>query len=106
MPITGGDTFGWGVWAKVSQQVFDDYVARWDDDRMGDPSTSGFCASVIDIEGYEDLEGHPLTIHFQNGKSRPEFQLEPSSHRLACEQRDGIDMHRAKWISERIFDGT
>jgi len=88
----GREDFAWGLWAEVSEEVFEWYRSVYGSDRRAGSHARAFVANTP--PGYESLEEQRATIVFRNGPVRPKLELLPSDHGLYAEQRDGISLSR------------
>ena len=83
------EPFGIGVWVSQSEKNFNRYV----EGESMEP-TVGYLVNTI--VGYEETTFLLVArLHFQKNGRRPLAELEPTEHRLAVEQRNGISMDRA-----------
>jgi len=89
VPFVGtNQEFVWGVWAEVSRDQHDLYVAGFNEDLSDNPPFEGHLAN--EIPGYGTI-GLPLQVRFSPANDRPSFPfLESSSNPLSREQREGI----------------
>lgn len=95
------DDFGWGIWAEVTEPVFETYWNLYDLDASGEPAAAGLIANQI--PGYGELIGEKLIIRFGDSTERPLFHLPPESTcQLAVEQREGIGGGRYHQILKQI----
>lgn len=95
LPLIGldGEYFSYGVWSSLSQASFQLYVESFD---------SGKQAHLGPWFGWfsNRLKAYPETLKLkcrvrpQDGRQRPQFELEPTEHPLAAEQKTGIDCRR------------
>ena len=100
IPVHGLDeTFGWGVWASLSKASFLEYMARYDDPRRAElgPYFGWLSAALAD---YPETENLKLSVQPRGPELRPLFELEPTDHLLAVEQRQGISQKRLAEILE------
>jgi hypothetical protein len=95
LPIVGasGACFGFGVWSTLSKQNFDLYVDTFDGGRQGGlgPWFGWFSNR---LKGYPDTLSLKCRVTPRDGRERPLIELEPTSHPLAIEQREGITFDR------------
>jgi hypothetical protein len=103
LPVTGGDEpFEWGVWVSLSEDDFKRMVDVWDiEGREAEPPYAGALATELPLYPLSTLA---LAAHIRTRPvgERPLVVLEPSSHQLAREQRDGITLERVQEIAERL----
>lgn len=95
IPVHGADEpFSWGVWLSLSQQSFDRYMSLFEDEeRTAGESFFGWLCNAV--PGYLDTQSLRARLHIQPYPTRPRVELEPTSHPLAADQRDGIPLERA-----------
>jgi hypothetical protein len=95
LPIIGasGTSFGFGVWTTLSKANFTLYRDTFDDGHQGSlgPWFGWFSNR---LKGYPDTLNLKCQVIPRDGRSRPHIALEPTSHPLAIEQRDGITFDR------------
>jgi len=96
IPIRGSDrSFVYGVWVSLSSANFQRYVAT--PDSVGGPHFGWFANR---LHGYPDTLNLKTHVYFQGLKLRPRIVVEPTSHPLAIEAHDGIDVDRLTQILE------
>jgi hypothetical protein len=95
LPVVGvsGTCFGFGVWATLSKQNFNLYVDTFDSANQGGlgPWFGWFSNR---LKGYPDTLSLKCRVTPRKGRERPTIELEPTSHPLAVEQRQGITFDR------------
>jgi hypothetical protein len=100
IPLIGQDrNFVYGVWMSVSRKNYDRYVEVFDDptqSRIG-PFVGWFSSM---LPGYPDTLHLKVRAHLRDERTRPAFELEPTNHPLALEQRNGITLGRLQEIYE------
>lgn len=86
-------SFGFGVWATLSNANFDLYLDTFNSGEQGDlgPWFGWFSNR---LHGYPDTLGLKCHVLPQAERRRPLVQLEPTDHPLAVEQRLGITFDR------------
>lgn len=95
LPIlrSGGNRFGFGVWSSLSRKNFEIYVASFDSgDQGGLGPWFGWFSNAL--KGYPETLSLKCQVHPQADRKRPLFELEPTEHPLALEQRYGISLDR------------
>lgn len=97
LPIINSDgIFLWGVWARVHEKDFDQINEFWE--RAGRENVigpfKGRLANSLSI--YPDTLNLRLEIRIQPVGQRPLFVIEEAGHVLSLEQRNGLDMEKAK----------
>ena len=114
LPIIGGagSFFGFGVWTSLSPVNFATYAETFNDGTQGALGPwFGWLSSQL--KGYPDTFLLKVMVRPQNERRRPEIELEPTSHPLALEQREGLTLDRILQlyalnghdISEVLADG-
>jgi hypothetical protein len=101
IPFVGSeDEFVWGLWAEVSREQHDLYLAGFHDDLSDNPPFEARLAN--DIAGYGCL-GLSIHVQFRSGNDRPSFALtEGGDHVLTREQQTGITRVRHHEILEQV----
>jgi hypothetical protein len=93
--ITGAlnQYFGYGVWATLSEKNFNLYVDTFDTGEQGHlgPWFGWFSNR---LQGYPDTLNLKCKVHPRPGRQRPYVELEPTTHPLVLEQREGITFDR------------
>lgn len=101
VPIRGFDErFGWGVWCSVSETDFRTYEETFDlarQSRFG-PFFGWFANR---LPGYDDTLNLICGLILQDAGARPNMRVEPGSHRLSLEQRDGMAFDNAMKLASR-----
>ena len=96
------EPFSWGVWCSLSPDNFRRYGELFDQvDREAGESFFGWLCSAI--PGYPDTQHLKTMVRVRPWPTRPYVELEPTSHPLAVEQREGITDVRAREIAERVM---
>lgn len=102
IPVHGQEPFGIGVWVSQSKANYEKYLEHDDEDDDLEP-TYGYLVNRIEL--YEDdtflLKARVL---FRGGGQRPCFELEPTNHPLAVDQRNGISIERAWQMVHRCMN--
>jgi hypothetical protein len=98
------DPFIWGAWVSLSPKSFQRFVALEEaEERVNEEPFFGWLCAHIRI--YPDTLNLKTMVHLRNGGLRPFFELEPTDHPLAVEQREGISMDRVAEIYEAMVHG-
>ena len=84
--------FGWGVWVSHKKENFEIYREQFDIDSIG--PFFGWLSTKIDYYSESTLSLKTMA-HYRGGGLRPRIVLEPSSHPLYLQQRDGISLDEA-----------
>jgi hypothetical protein len=101
VPFADGDgEFVWGMWAEVTGEQHDLYLAGFHDDLSDNPPFAARLAN--DVPGYSCLRLQ-IDVQFRAGNDRPVFSV-PSrvDHILARERRQGISRARHHEILEQV----
>jgi hypothetical protein len=102
IPVIGcNEPFIWGTWACVSPESFERFAQLWDVAiRENEPPLPGQLGS--DIPVYPATSNLKCNVVMKNAGRRPSFELEPTDHPLAVEQRNGITIDRVKEIASLV----
>lgn len=99
------DRFTWLVWVSLSSENFDRMDELWESPgRESEPPYFGWLNTAL--PGYANtlnLKCHVITRPLGE---RPVIELEPTSHPLAVDQREGIGWLRLRTIIESILHPT
>jgi hypothetical protein len=98
VPIDDGGVFGWGVWVRLGLAELEAVVTTWADDGSAGAEYPGRLATQL--PAYGATEGIPGTLRLRSAELLPLFELDAGSSPLAAEQRDGIDLERARELAE------
>ena len=96
------EPLSWGVWCSLSGDNFLRYgelhgqVTR----AAGESFFGWLCSS---LPGYPDTLQLKTMVRVRPWPTRPYVELEPTSHPLAVEQREGITLDRVREIAEQIM---
>ena len=103
LPIRDSDfDLEFGVWMSVSPEDFDTYEAAGDELQL-EPMLGLFASRM---PGYPDTLMLNVKAHPQTHAQRPLFELEPTDHPLARQQREGISLREAvAYLHEQFPDG-
>lgn len=103
IPVIGGnEPFAWLVWSSLSQKNFS--LAQKDWNRRGrenEPPAMGWFSNSLRC--YPDTLNLKVKVWTRPVGQRPFFELEPTDHPLAVEQRNGISIGRVKEIAEQML---
>ena len=92
------DDFEWGVWVSLSEESYRRVGEAWDrEGRESEPPAFAWIQS--EVGPYPPTLVLQAWLYTQPVGVRPLAELEPTSHPLAREQRDGIDMARAREVA-------
>lgn len=95
LPIagSGGAVLGFGVWSSLSEASFLAYAETFN---AGGAGTAGpwFGWFSNRLPFYPDTLNLKCRVHPQDGRRRPQIELEPTDHPLAIDQRQGIPLDR------------
>lgn len=95
------DSFGWGVWAEVTQQVFDRYLEIFERDARAEPPAVGTLANAV--PGYPDSLGRKLEIRFSTSEQRPRLVMVQGEGSLAEDQLQGLSYACYHALAEHLF---
>jgi hypothetical protein len=103
IPIIGhDDKFVWGVWTSVSEASMKRIVELWDASVIeNEPPRFGWLCNNLSL--CPRTMGLKTHLHLRGDGLRPLVELEPTDHRLAMEQRDGIPLERVKEIAAQLM---
>lgn len=86
------ETFGFNGWVSQSRASFEAYVSRPTAEDLA--PTYGYLSTELTCYPVSTLL-LKIRVHFRGGGLRPYFELEPTDHPLAVDQRTGISLRRA-----------
>lgn len=95
VPIVDGEpgaSFGWGLWAAVSERSFWRYRELWDVDGSAEPPFRGLMA--VSPIGYPNALDAEVRVQLRAASERPAILPAAYDHPLFVEQRDGISVKR------------
>mgnify|MGYP002335723510 CR=1 FL=1 len=99
IPVNGTDkSYGWGVWAEVSEEHFFEYVENYEIDNSSTPTFNGKVANQI--SSYNNTLNLPVEIKLGNETQRPTFIFNDQNHLLTEEQINGICIEKVHSFSE------
>lgn len=103
IPVHGWpEPLSWGVWMSLSREDFQRFVELFEEPgRTAEGGWMGWMSSLL--PGYPDTRNLKVRLHLQPLPDRPLFELEPTEHPLAVDQREGIPMARAVEIVARAL---
>lgn len=105
VPIRGTTrSFSWGVWVSLSEASFSEMSEHWDDPlrtSLG-PYFGWLCTP---LPSYPDTMFLRTHVHQRDVGVRPLVEVEPTSHPLAIDQRDGIDQTRLQDLVHAVLHG-
>lgn len=99
---TDGAVFGWGIWARVEQDMVDEYLKYWSvDPPEGMPFFPGYLSGGI--KSYEGSDDLAVTVHLQAAGQRPLFKVISETHPLGVDQRKGVTMREVhRWLNSEM----
>jgi hypothetical protein len=105
IPIVGSDqVFVWLTWSSLAESTFRRTKDLWVvSGREQEPPYFGWLNSVL--PGYPNTMNLKLLVHTRPVGERPGFQLEPTDHPLAVEQRSGMSWERVHEIAHSSSGG-
>lgn len=94
IPVIGEvEPFVWGVWVSISKASFIEWSACYaEQSRSHIGPYFGWLNARLGP--YPDTMNLKASVHLRDNGIRPRIELEPSSHPLAIEQREGISVAR------------
>jgi hypothetical protein len=95
LPIVGGGeaALRFGVWSSLSEASFLAYAETFNESEGGGAGPwFGWLSNRLPF--YPDTLNLGCRVHPQDGRRRPEIELEPTDHPLAVDQRSGISVAR------------
>ncbi len=93
------DVFSWLVWVSLSAEKFERMDALWDSaGRESEPPYFGWLNTRL--PAYPDTLNLKCNVITQPLGQRPLVDVEPTSHPLAVEQREGVGAIRLRAIAE------
>jgi len=107
VPVRGFDqSFRWGAWVSASEKSFrryEDFEENTERDVSDEPLFYGWLSN--DIAPYEDTLSLKIAVLPRPYPDRPFFELEPTDHPLALDQRCGIEPAKLqKLIEDAVHD--
>ena len=106
LPVVGtGERFVWGVWLSVSEESYLRFTELFQDvgREAGEAFFGWLCNS---LPGYPETQLLKTYLHVREYPMRPWVALEPTSHPLAVDQREGLTRDRAVAMTERMLHGS
>ena len=86
------EDFSWGIWSCLSKENFLRYQASYDEDMSDWEPMFGYLSNRL--PDYPDTLNLKLSVQPGPRRARPTVQLEPTDHRLAVDQREGITLEK------------
>lgn len=100
IPIIGTDeNFAWGVWSSMSIRNFEIAIDNLEVEGREEIVKPAFGYLSVPLPVYPSTMNLKLLIHTMPVGILPIFELEPTNHPLAIEQRKGITMERVHEIN-------
>jgi hypothetical protein len=97
-------SFNWGVWVSLSEKSFKRMTELLHaEEREKEPAYFGWLSTALPYS--ETTLNLKTMVHTQAVGLRPKIELEPTSHPLAIEQKQGITMERVQKIAEQMLHG-
>jgi hypothetical protein len=95
------DPFIWGVWVSLSKSSFDQFMECFDTAKRSHIGPYlGWLSAELPL--YPSTENLKVRVHLRDDRVRPYFELEPTEHPLAVEQRRGITAECVAEIYSRL----
>jgi hypothetical protein len=102
IPVHGQtEPFIWGAWVSLSRPNFERYVASLKEDSHDEGPFFGWLCNRL--PGYHDTLHLKTNVFFRAGNVRPRIEVEPTEHRLAVHQRDGMSERELHDIVQANF---
>lgn len=103
IPLLGAEgIFSWSVWVSLSRDNFNRAGKLWyKQGRESEPAYFGWLSTSLPV--YPDTLNLKTMVHTRAIGQRPYIELEPTTHPLAVEQREGITLERVQEFAERIM---
>lgn len=99
------EIFAWGVWMSVSDVNFNHYKDVFDDRFQSHVGPFvGWLSNQLPV--YAETLALKVRAHLRDEGARPAFELEPTEHPLAVDQRNGISLERLQAIYEATLHDT
>ncbi|HEY0291164.1 MAG TPA: DUF2199 domain-containing protein [Hansschlegelia sp.] len=100
IPVIGSATpFIWNVWSSLSRTSYDVMIGAWEDeDRERQGPFFGWLNSDLPYE--PNTLALKTNVHVRPRGTVPFFEIEPTDHPLAVEQRTGVTIERVVEIAE------
>lgn len=105
IPVVDGDEpFIWDVWVSLSEANFNKTNDYWEVEGREKELEPMFGWLSTSIPCYPETLNLKTMVHTRSVGVSPFIELEPTSHPLAVEQREGITIERVKLISEELCE--
>jgi hypothetical protein len=100
--IDSEEFFAWTVWSSLSHESFCTVLERWELEGREDivKPMFGYLSTPLPYE--RDTLNLNMLVHTSPVGEVPHFELEPTDHPLAIEQRKGITMARVHEINKMM----
>ncbi|MBX7173702.1 MAG: DUF2199 domain-containing protein [Pyrinomonadaceae bacterium] len=99
------EPFIWGVWVSLSEKSFFRFQELYEvAERDEEPPFFGWLNTCFADYSTEE-ENLKTNVYLRNNGIRPYIDIEPTNHRLAVEQREGISKERLIEIYELMTHG-
>jgi len=93
----------WNVWSSLNAESFQRMLDHWtSSDRASDPAFIGFLSNDLSAV-YPSTLNLKLRVQTRALGQRLSFELEPTDHPLALEQRAGIGIERVREINSLLL---
>lgn len=98
-------SFGWGIWAELSETDYDYCADHCDEDMTGSPVLRGTIACELPV--YEGTFGLPIDVQFGTPDQRPTFHMPTDcDHPLAIDYRIGMSDERRFQVLHAILPSS
>jgi hypothetical protein len=103
IPVLDADeNFNLDIWVTINRDNYDRTLKLGENpERVYERPYLGWLATRI--PGYKDTLNLKARVHTRAVGERPLIELEPSKHKLAKEQREGIKTERVREIAEMML---
>jgi hypothetical protein len=93
------------VWGSLSAARFHEMIERWRDPRRTEmePCFSWLCNGLACFPTTEPIAAR---MHVREVGVRPFYEVEPTDHPLAVAQREGLELHEAVALAQRMTRGA
>ncbi len=103
IPIIGrSEVLAWGAWVSLSDASFRRVRDVWN--QPGEEAAGPFFGWFsVRLPLYPDTYNLKSNVHLRANGNAPFIKLEPTDHRLAVEQREGVTLDRVVDIAEALL---
>lgn len=103
IPVVGtGKIFSWLVWVSLAEKSFQRAIEMWETPgREAEPPSFGWLSTSL--PHYPETLNLKTNVHTKPVGVRPQIELEPTTHPLAVEQRQGMTLERAQSLANHLI---